>query len=621
VKERAFPDRHRSTDSLARVLFACRGDLESEESAAVDTKAYAPSKYPILGWKDRNLEDEYLDDLAKQNKKLIILGLVASLFVYSLSFADLMNSYELRVQNGTAWKQLLCSTLALSILLFGLILCIFIYYCKQPFKCKRAVLYCVGATYLCFLAVQTYDFFWSAGRKDWDFAFGYEGSWTILLVFKELAPVVCLIFMGLPFSITLEIEIITAVVFLLAIPWGQHLWGDFKITEDEWTNIEDSQFDGTLGTRFWHKICASNEELHRDCISDYEFKRVIPYVTIALLVTVLTIVNYIQDICNRKAFIAHKIIEMQQAKIICCTRKGAQLLQMQKENQEKLIYSMFPREVAKDLIEKSAEHNKVSRSHNAGTGPQNSLRILSHDNLGRTVARMHEDVTILFTDLVGFTAMSQSCEPYEVMHFLHTLFSAFDDLIDTDSHLWKVETIGDSFLVASGLNISNEDCSNQSCFDNDEVVTVDMLYRSNSSERSAKSGTASKLLRIKKRSFGDRNNKFSAVRAAIKFGEDAISEASQHTMPNGEVCQIRVGAHTGDVCSGVVGNRMPRYCLFGDAVNTASRMESTGLPGRLQISEDTYALVANDPDFEFEERGSVEVKGKGEMKTYLLETS
>ena len=99
--------------------------------------------------------------------------------MYSLSFADSLNSYELRVQNGTAWKQLLCSALALSILLFGLILCIFIYYCKQPFKCKRAVLYCAGGTYLCFLAVQTYDFFWSAGRKDWDFAFGYEGSWTV----------------------------------------------------------------------------------------------------------------------------------------------------------------------------------------------------------------------------------------------------------------------------------------------------------------------------------------------------------------------------------------------------------------------------------------------------------
>ena len=275
----------------------------------------------------------------------------------------------------------------------------------------------------------------------------------------------------------------------------------------------------------------------------------------------------IVDISNRQSFINKKIIE-------ALTKQREKTLLQQKEDHENLIHSIFPPAVAKDLIRKQSGQDLTVSKSRRDFG-------LSHMNLGSLVAQMHHEVTILFTDIVGFTSMSQTVAPQQVMEFLHDLFVRFDDLVDMDSSfLWKVETIGDAFMIASGLKHTEGELG------------------------------------------GGLQNRKSTARAAVLFGKSALAAARTLTMPNSMQCQIRAGVHTGDVCSGVVGTRMPRYCLFGDTVNTASRMESSGVPGRMQISEATHALVCgDDSDFCWDERGYVEVKGKGKLKTYLLRES
>ena len=291
-----------------------------------------------------------------------------------------------------------------------------------------------------------------------------------------------------------------------------------------------------------------------------------------VLIVCVVVVSVIVDISNRQSFINKKIIE-------ALTKQREQHLLQQKEDQENLIHSIFPPMVAKDLIRRQTQQTlKVSQSgRDFGFGDM---------SLVRSVAQMHHEVTILFTDIVGFTAMSQTVAPQQVMEFLHKLFVRFDELVDRDSLLWKVETIGDAFMVASGL----------------EGVRMESRELAISDPPSIGSSLC-------------------PATAAVLFGKSALAAARTLTMPNSMQCQIRAGVHTGDVCSGVVGSRMPRYCLFGDTVNTASRMESSGVPGRMQISEATHALVCGENGFAWDERGYVEVKGKGKLKTYLLRES
>uniref|UniRef100_A0A8C8BQP7 Guanylate cyclase n=1 Tax=Otus sunia TaxID=257818 RepID=A0A8C8BQP7_9STRI len=178
---------------------------------------------------------------------------------------------------------------------------------------------------------------------------------------------------------------------------------------------------------------------------------------------------------------------------------------------------------------------------------------------GETVqAEAFDSVTIYFSDIVGFTALSAESTPMQVVTLLNDLYTCFDAIID-NFDVYKVETIGDAYMVVSGLPV--------------------------------------------------RNGKLHArevARMALAL-LDAVRSFRIRHRPQQQL-KLRIGIHTGPVCAGVVGLKMPRYCLFGDTVNTASRMESNGEALKIHISAVTKAVLEEFGCFELELRGDVEMK-------------
>lgn len=216
----------------------------------------------------------------------------------------------------------------------------------------------------------------------------------------------------------------------------------------------------------------------------------------------------------------------------------------------------------RDLVEEALTQ-EYKRSENL------LLNILPDSVAGRlkdspgTIADDYDDASILFADLVGFTTLASSISAKETVRLLNDIFSRFDAIVDKYA-VEKIKTIGDAYMVAGGITIANED-------------------------------HLSNLLRM---------------------SMEMLTVLDKYNAQNNFSLQLRIGIATGPLTAGVIGQKKFSYDVWGNTVNVASRMESTGIPGRVQVTEEVAKVM--DVEFTFEKRGSVDIKGKGAMTTYFL---
>ncbi len=215
-------------------------------------------------------------------------------------------------------------------------------------------------------------------------------------------------------------------------------------------------------------------------------------------------------------------------------QKSNRIIQTEKQKSDELLLNILPSEVADELKES-----------------------------GQAMARQFDEVTVLFTDFVDFTKISERLSPHELVSELHLNFKAFDEIIERHG-LEKIKTIGDAYMAVSGLPVSNP------------------------------------------------QHALMAARAALEIQAFVRQRKKGMVHP----FEIRIGLHSGQVVAGIVGVKKFAYDIWGDTVNTAARMESSSEPGKINLSGATYALLNG--EFSCEYRGKIMAKNKGEIDMYFL---
>jgi class 3 adenylate cyclase/ActR/RegA family two-component response regulator len=228
------------------------------------------------------------------------------------------------------------------------------------------------------------------------------------------------------------------------------------------------------------------------------------------------------------------------------------LLHLQLENRNRIL--------AQAMHELDAER-ELSEQLLLNVLPHSIADRLKHEK--GIIADRFSEATVLFADIANFTPVSSRLAPEEVVLWLNDVFSSLDRLVE-QHRVEKIKTIGDCYMMVSGLPTPRPDHA--------EV----------------------------------------AAELALALRD----EMANRIAPHGRPMRMRIGIHSGPVIAGVIGTDKFAYDLWGDTVNTASRMESHGVEGAIQVTETTYQRLQ--PCYEFEERGIVEIKGKGVMRTYFL---